>query len=1071
MTSRFYWFFATLLAIGLLVAACGGSEAPAPAPAEEEPAAEVEEAAEEEEEAAEEEPAAEEEAEEEAMEEEAMEEEAASDVMRFGQITDVGGIDDKGFNQLAWEGLQAAGASTGAEVNFLESQQQTDYEKNINEFIDQGYNGIVTVGFLLADATKAASEANPDVPFAIVDFPSQTSGDLGLLFAVSEPSFLAGYLSAGMSETGIVCTYGGIKIPPVVEFMVGFESGVNYYNSQKGADVSVLGWATDAATEGGGDGSFTGNFESLDDGRSFAENFFDEGCDIIFPVAGPVGLGSAAAAQDRGFSVIGVDADLTQTNPDAAEVYLTSVLKKIDVAVEAAVTQMADGSFEGGTNLISNLANNGVGLAPFYDFDVPQELQDELATIEAGIIDGSISTGWPIGAEAAVAAEEEAAPADSGLRFGQITDVGGIDDKGFNQLAWEGLQAAGASTGAEVNFLESQQQTDYEKNINEFLGQDYNGIVTVGFLLADATKAASEANPDVPFAIVDFPSQTSGDLGLLFAVSEPSFLAGYLAAGMSETGIVCTYGGIKIPPVVEFMVGFESGVNYHNSQKGTDVSVLGWSTDAAAEGGGDGSFTGNFESLDDGRSFAENFFDEGCDIIFPVAGPVGLGSAAAAQDRGFSVIGVDADLTQTNPDAAEVYLTSVLKKIDVAVNEAVTQMADGSFEGGTNLISNLANGGVGLAPFYDFDVPQELQDELSAIEAGIIDGSISTGWPVGAEPAPVEEDVQDEHAEESAIPEGLRFGQITDVGGIDDKGFNQLAWEGLQAAGANAGAEVNFLESQQQTDYEKNINEFLGQGYNGIVTVGFLLADATKAASEANPDVPFAIVDFPSQTSGDLGLLFAVDQPSFLAGYLAAGMSETGIVCTYGGIKIPPVVAFMVGFESGVNYYNSQKGADVSVLGWATDAATEGGGDGSFTGNFESLDDGRSFAENFFDEGCDIIFPVAGPVGLGSAAAAQDRGFSVIGVDADLTLTNPDAAEVYLTSVLKKIDVAVEAAVTQMADGSFEGGTNLLSTLENGGVGLAPFYDFDVPQELQDELSAIEAGIIDGSISTGWPVE
>jgi phosphate/phosphite/phosphonate ABC transporter binding protein len=223
-------------------------------------------------------------------------------------------------------------------------------------------------------------------------------------------------------------------------------------------------------------------------------------------------------------------------------------------------------------------------------------------------------------------------------------------------------------------------------------------------------------------------------MGLLFAVEEPSFMAGYLAAAMSETGTVCTYGGIKIPPVVAFMVAFENGVNYYNEQNGAEVQVLGWKTDASAEGGGDGSFTGNFESLDDGRSFAENFFDEGCDIIFPVAGPVGLGSASAAQDRGFKVIGVDADLTQTNPDAKDVYLTSVLKKIDIAVFEAVKRMNDGTFEGGTNFVSNLANGGVGLAPFYDYeaDVPQEVKDALAVIEQGLIDGSIKTGWPVGA---------------------------------------------------------------------------------------------------------------------------------------------------------------------------------------------------------------------------------------------------------------------------------------------------------------------------------------------------
>jgi len=401
MIKRLFALLALLVVLSM-VAACGGAATPA---AEEKPAAPAAEQKEE----PKEEAKAEEPAKEEPKEEAPAAEEPAR--KKIGEVTDTGGVDDKGFNQIAWVGLQRAGQDLGFDTQFLESQQQTDYEKNINEFINQGYDGIVTVGFLLADATKAASEANPDVPFAIVDFPSQTSGDMGLLFAVDQPSFMAGYLAAGMTETGTVCTYGGIKIPPVVAFMVAYEQGVKYYNEKHGTDVQVLGWKTDAASEGGGDGSFTGNFESLDDGRSFAENFFDEGCDIIFPVAGPVGLGSAAAAQDRGFGVIGVDADLTQTNPDAAEVYITSVLKKIDNAVYEAAKRMFDGTFEGGTNYISTLENDGVGLAPYHDWEdrVPAELTAELEEIKAGIIDGSISTGWPVEAPAEAAAPAEGA--------------------------------------------------------------------------------------------------------------------------------------------------------------------------------------------------------------------------------------------------------------------------------------------------------------------------------------------------------------------------------------------------------------------------------------------------------------------------------------------------------------------------------------------------------------------------------------------------------------------------------------------------------------------------------------
>ncbi len=722
MMKRLLWLV-TLFVILVMVAACGGTATPAPEPpaaekpaATEEPAAEV--------------PAA---------TEEAVAEKPAegTGAQKYGMVTDVGGIDDKGFNQISWEGMAKAKEELGVEVNFLESQQQTDYEKNINEFINQGYGGIVTVGFLLGDATKAASEANPDVPFAIVDFPSQTAGDMGLLFAVDQPSFVAGYLAAGMTQTGTVCTFGGIKIPPVVQFMVAFEKGVQHYNEAKGADVKVLGWKTDPAAEGGGDGSFTGNFESTDDGRSFAENFFDEGCDIIFPVAGPVGIGSAAATFDRGFTMIGVDTDYYERFPENQSIYLTSVLKNIDVAVFEAVKAMNDGSFQGGTNYVGTFENGGVGIAPYHDLEakVPDELKQEVEDLTAQIAAGEISTGWPVGEEAAAAPAEGEAK-----KFGMVTDVGGIDDKGFNQISWEGMLKAQEELGVEIQFLESQQQTDYEKNINEFIGQGYNGIITVGFLLGDATKAASEANLDVPFAIVDFPSQTSGDMGLLFAVEQPSFVAGYLAAGMTQTGTVCTFGGIKIPPVVQFMVAFEKGVQYYNEAKGADVKILGWKTDPAADGFGDGVFAGNFESTDDGRRIAENFFDEGCDIVFPVAGPVGIGSAAATFDRGFTMIGVDTDYYERFPENQGIYLTSVLKNIDVAVFEAVRGMNDGTFKGGANFIGTFENGGVGLAPYHDFEdkVPDELKQEVEDLQAQIAAGTLSTGWPVGEEAAPAE---------------------------------------------------------------------------------------------------------------------------------------------------------------------------------------------------------------------------------------------------------------------------------------------------------------------------------------------
>lgn len=310
--------------------------------------------------------------------------------------------------------------------------------------------------------------------------------------------------------------------------------------------------------------------------------------------------------------------------------------------------------------------------------------------------------------------------------------------------------------------------------------------------------------------------------------------------------------------------------------------------------------------------------------------------------------------------------------------------------------------------------------------------------------------------------------QVTDTGGIDDNSFNQTAWKGVEDAKAQLGVEARFLESQAETDYEANINSLLGRQCDVIVTVGFLLGDATANAARANPDQKFSIVDYAYDPviPNVLGQVYATDQAAFLAGYLSAGMSKTGILGTFGGINIPPVTIFMDGYVAGANYYNAQKGTSVTVLGWNAETR-----EGLFTNNFDSLDDGRAFAQNLYDEGADIVLPVAGPVGLGSAALADELGvdaLKIVGVDADLYLTDPEKGHVYLTSIMKNMDSTVFQVIERAMGDTFEGGL-IVGTLESGGVGLAPFHDMDsaVPAELKAELEAIRAAIIDGSISVG----
>jgi basic membrane protein A len=306
----------------------------------------------------------------------------------------------------------------------------------------------------------------------------------------------------------------------------------------------------------------------------------------------------------------------------------------------------------------------------------------------------------------------------------QVTDAGGIDDKSFNATAWKGVQDAVDQLGIEGDYLESQQQADYERNIQAFLDADCDIIITVGFLLGDATQAAAEANPDQPFTIVDFAYDPTipNVLGQVFNTQEAAFLAGYVAAGTTQTGTVGTFGGLQIPTVTVFMDGFVLGVRYYNEQNGTDVNVLGWNPEDQT-----GLFVGNFESTDDGRAMGESLMDEGADIIMPVAGPVGLGTAAAAQQRGdVYIVGVDTDWTQTAPEYADIILTSVLKNMDVTTFEAIQQIIDGTFEGGT-VVGTLENEGVGLAPFHDMEsmVPSQVATDLDTLREGIISGSIS----------------------------------------------------------------------------------------------------------------------------------------------------------------------------------------------------------------------------------------------------------------------------------------------------------------------------------------------------------
>lgn len=316
--------------------------------------------------------------------------------------------------------------------------------------------------------------------------------------------------------------------------------------------------------------------------------------------------------------------------------------------------------------------------------------------------------------------------------------------------------------------------------------------------------------------------------------------------------------------------------------------------------------------------------------------------------------------------------------------------------------------------------------------------------------------------------EGFQPCMVSDEGGFDDKSFNQLGYEGLVAASEALGVEPITVTSDAEEDYAPNLESLVAQNCTMIITVGFALAAAAGESAAANPDIEFVSIDDPIDNDFDgvtdaeniKPLLYDTAQAAFLAGYASASFSEAGKVGTFGGAPYPTVTIFMDGFKQGVDYWNEQKGDSVEVVGWD-------GTDGVFTGAFVANQDAINAAQGVVDQGVDVLLPVGGPIYQSAASVVRDadREIAMIGVDADVYESDPSVADLLLTSIRKSMDVSVEEAVLAAGQGEFDA-TPYIGTLENGGVAIADFHDFDaeISDETKAELEEITAGIVDGSI-------
>ena len=340
------------------------------------------------------------------------------------------------------------------------------------------------------------------------------------------------------------------------------------------------------------------------------------------------------------------------------------------------------------------------------DGDEPEEAADLDADVEAagGLCEGD-------------AADVEA---PDGYTVGLVTDIGNVDDGTFNQYAYEGQLAAAECFGIDesnVVVVETQSEADYDRNISSVLAADPDVVITVGFLLQDATEEYAGENPDISFIGVD--QFSDGDIenfvGLQFREDQGGFLAGAMAALMTESNVVAAVGGPEeVPAIPRFLNGYAQGAAHVDES----VNVL-------------DIYLTSFNDPAEGRSAAEQFLGEGADVLFGAAGVTGSGAIQAAAESDAWVIGVDQDEYYTtfgegDVTGADRIVTSAVKRVDVGVFEQVRADIEDTFEPG-NFTLDAANEGITYAPFHDADVPDEVGDQIEEVRQGLADGSIETG--------------------------------------------------------------------------------------------------------------------------------------------------------------------------------------------------------------------------------------------------------------------------------------------------------------------------------------------------------
>lgn len=292
-------------------------------------------------------------------------------------------------------------------------------------------------------------------------------------------------------------------------------------------------------------------------------------------------------------------------------------------------------------------------------------------------------------------------------------------------------------------------------------------------------------------------------------------------------------------------------------------------------------------------------------------------------------------------------------------------------------------------------------------------------------------------------PKVLRVGMVTDVGGVNDQSFNQSAWEGLQKAKTELGVKVSYLESKQDADYPSNLETMYDSENNLIWGIGFKMADAVRLSARQNPEQKYAIIDYSygDKTPKNLvAIKFKAEQGAFLAGYISAKMSKSGVIGFVGGMNVPIINDFQYGYKAGAKYANPK----IQVL-------------DQFAESFSDAAKGKAIANQMFAKKVDVVFHAAGGVGDGVIEAAKEKNKYAVGVDRDQNYMAPNNV---ITSSLKRVDRAIYQVVEELKKGKFAGGTTIELGLESGAVDIAETTDKLIPIIILEKVKEIKSDII-----------